>query len=451
METVLLYIVTALAVLLVVLVIALFAQKRPGNPEDVLRRLDTYEKLLGKSGEDFRNEFVRNREESSGSSQKLRQELNKSLLDFQTSVNAKFDSLTKQTGDSVTGGLSKFIAALSAKLDTLTKNTEDTLRKEQQEVQNRLQEIQKSNEQKLDQMRQTVDEKLQGTLETRLNNSFKLVSQQLEAVQKGLGEMQNLASDVGGLKRALSNVKVKGMVGEYQLETLLSEILTANQYEKNAHPNPEKTENVVEYAVKIPAKDVKQGYIYLPIDSKFPTASYEKLLADYDAADKAAVDADRKTLESDIRKFAKDVSSKYIETPYTTNFAIIFLPFESLYAEVIRVPNLFQQIQNDYHVTITGPTTLDAFLNSLQMGFRTLAIENETNHVWELLGAVRTQFGKFGEVLEATKKKLDQASKEIDNAGTRSRVIERKLREVEELPADKAHKVLELEGEAGDA
>ena len=280
-----------------------------------------------------------------------------------------------------------------------------------------------------------------------MNSSFELVSKQLEAVQKGLGEMQTLASDVGGLKRALTNVKSAGGMGEVQLEALLNDVLSPAQFEKNAHPNPSNSRCVVEFAVKLPSKDTSKEFIYLPIDSKYPAAVWDKLTLAYEAGDKAEIENQRKELVTDIKKFAKDIKEKYIQEPYTTNFGVMFLPFEGLYSEVTRIPGLFQQIQDDFKVTIAGPTTLNAFLNSLQMGFRTLAIQKETSKVWELLGSVKTEFGKFGDVLAATKKKLEQASTEIERAETRTRVIEKKLAKVETLPENPKENLIESDEE----
>ena len=354
---------------------------------------------------------------------------------FQNSINDKFDTLTKNTHDSMTNGLTKFMDTLSRQLENLTKTTQETLNHQQQSVQTSLKTIQESNEKKLEEMRVTVDEKLQSTLEKRLTGSFEIVTKQLEAVQKGLGEMQNLASDVGGLKRALTNVKTAGGMGEVQLEALLSQMLSPEQFVKNAHPNPNNAKKVVEFAVKIPSKTADDEFVLLPIDSKYPAAVWDKLSLAYDNADKDEIEAQKKALVTDIKKMAKDIKEKYIEVPYTTDFGLMFLPFEGLFAEVMRVPGLFQQIQDEYKVTIAGPTTLGAFLNSLQMGFRTLAIQKETSKVWDLLGSVKTEFGKFGDVLEATKKKLDAASTEIGKAEVRSRAIEKKLKNVDALPA----------------
>ena len=297
-------------------------------------------------------------------------------------------------------------------------------------------------------MRATVDEKLQTTLEKRLTSSFELVTKQLEAVQKGLGEMQNLANDVGGLKRALTNVKTAGGMGEIQLETILTDFLSVEQFEKNAHPNPSNPRKVVEFAVKIPSKDTERDFIYLPLDSKYPATVWDNLSQAYEQGDKAKIEALRKQLETEIKKFAKDIKDKYIEVPYTTDFGILFVPFESLYAELNRIPGLIQTLQNETKVTVAGPSTLTALLNSLQMGFRTLAIQKETSKVWDLLGAVKTQFEKFGTVLEKTKEKLQTAAKEIENAEHRSKQIEKKLTKISALPdeADSA-KLLDIEDE----
>lgn len=348
----------------------------------------------------------------------------------------------------MTSNLTKFMSTLSERLDSLSKVTQENLTKQQETVQNSLKNIQDSNEKKLEQMRATVDEKLQSTLEKRLTSSFELVTKQLEAVQKGLGEMQNLASDVGGLKRALSNVKTAGGMGEVQLETILSDFLSVEQFEKNAHPNPSNPRKVVEFAVKIPSKNTEKEYIYLPIDSKYPATVWDNLTMAYEQGDKDQIDALRKQLETEIKKFAKDIKEKYIEVPYTTDFGILFVPYESLYAELNRIPGLVQKLQNELKVTIAGPSTLTALLNSLQMGFRTLAIQKETSKVWDLLGAIKTEFGKFGTVLQKTKEKLQSATSEIEKAETRSRQIERKLTKIDALPdADASKKMLEIEAD----
>jgi DNA recombination protein RmuC len=363
--------------------------------------------------------------------------LNKELKSVQDSVYTS----TKESREELSISLKTFEERSSAKIEVLTKDTKEGLEKTRDAVEKKLADIQQGNEKKLDEMRQTVDEKLHKTLETRLSESFKLVSERLELVQKGLGEMQTLASDVGSIKNVLSNVKNKGVLGEYQLGAILEQVLTPNQYDLNVKIKEGSRENV-EFAVKIPSKEDANKIIWLPIDAKFPTADYEILLDAYESGEKETVAQAQKELKAKIEKFAKSIHEKYIDPPNTTEFGIMFLPFEGLYAEVLRIPGLFENIQKTYRVTITGPTTVSAFLNSLQMGFRSLAVEKRTSEIWGLLDAVKTEFGKFGEVLQKTKEKLDSASKEIDKAGVRSRAIERKLREVQTLPEGKAQKLL---------
>ena len=435
METIiLLSVITVLALVGIILSIILIRKSKNTDSEIISDKLGVYEKKLEVYEKNLKDEFALNRKETSESTAASRKENTETLMKFQDSINGKFDTLTKNTQDSMTNSLTRFMETLSTRLDTLTKTTQDTLNQQQQTVQTSLKSIQDSNEKKLEEMRVTVDEKLQSTLEKRLTGSFEIVTKQLEAVQKGLGEMQNLASDVGGLKRALTNVKTAGGMGEVQLEALLSQILSPEQFVKNAHPNPNNSKKVVEFAVKIPSKTADDEFVLLPIDSKYPAAVWDKLSLAYDNADKDEIEAQKKTLVTDIKKMAKDIKEKYIEVPYTTDFGLMFLPFEGLFAEVMRVPGLFQQIQDEYKVTIAGPTTLGAFLNSLQMGFRTLAIQKETSKVWDLLGSVKTEFGKFGDVLAKTKKKLAEASNTIDAAEVRSRAIEKQLSKVEALP-----------------
>ncbi len=420
--------VIAVAVVGVVLGFVLLRKKR--NDSDVLvpERLDSFERSL-------RDEFARNRKETAESNFAARKENSANLMAFQNSVNAKLDALTKNTQESLTVNLTKFMQTLSVQIEGLSRRTQESLNAQQDKVQSGLRMIQESNEKKLEQMRVTVDEKLQSTLERRLTGSFEIVTRQLEAVQKGLGEMRTLAGDVGGLKRALMNVKTAGGIGEVQLESLLSQILSPEQFLRNAHPNPRNPGRVVEFAVKIPSKTSAGEYVLLPVDSKYPAAVWDRLAAAYENADRDEIEAQKKALVSDIRKMARDIKEKYIEVPYTTDFGLMFLPFEGLFAEVMRIPGLFSQLQDEFKVTVAGPTTLGAFLNSLQMGFRTLAIQRETSRIWELLGSVRAEFGRFGTVLEATKKKLEAAHSEIERAETRTRVIEKKLTEVESIPA----------------
>jgi DNA recombination protein RmuC len=262
--------------------------------------------------------------------------------------------------------------------------------------------------------------------------------------------MQNLATGVGDLKRVLSNVKTKGVLGEYQLGAILEQLLAPGQYAENVRTKEGSRENV-EFAIKLPSKDDANRSIWLPIDSKFPTVDYETLMSAYDSADAQIIERSKKDLEGKIKKFAKDIRDKYIDPPNTTEFAVLFLPFEGLYAEVLRIPGLFESLQNEYKITIAGPTTVSAFLNSLQMGFRSLAVERRTSEIWDLLGAVKTQFGKFAEVLEATKKKLDSAGEDLAKTGTRSRQIERRLKDVQSLPEADARALLgDLKAEAAE-
>lgn len=439
METIIfLSVVTVLLLISIVLSIVLIRRSHNTDSGIISDRLTVYEQKLEFYEKNLKDEFERNRKETSESTSATRKENTENLMKFQDSINGKFDILTKNTHESMTNNLTKFMETLSQRLDALTKTTQDTLNHQQQTVQTSLKSMQESNEKKLEEMRVTVDEKLQSTLEKRLTGSFQVVQKQLEAVQKGLGEMQNLASDVGGLKRALTNVKTAGGMGEVQLEALLAQMLSPEQFVKNAHPNPNNSKKVVEFAVKIPSKTSDEEYVLLPIDSKYPAAVWDKLSLAYENADKDEIEIQKKSLVADIKKMAKDIKEKYIEAPYTTDFGLLFLPFEGLFAEVMRIPGLFQQIQDDFKVTIAGPTTLGAFLNSLQMGFRTLAIQKETSKVWDLLGSVKTEFGKFGDVLAKTKKKLAEASNTIDAAEVRSRAIEKHLSKVEMLPQNES-------------
>lgn len=437
METMIfLSVISVMVVVSIILSLVLIGKTKQSDSGALSERLDKYEEKVDVFGLSLKEEFDRNRKESAENASISRKESTDSLMAFQNSVNGKLDAMSKNTQDSLTTNLIKFMDSLSSRLDVLTKTTQDTLNHQQQTVQTSLKNIQDSNEKKLEEMRVTVDEKLQSTLERRLIGSFEIVTKQLEAVQKGLGEMQNLASDVGGLKRTLTNVKTAGGMGEVQLEALLSQMLSPEQFVKNAHPNPSNSKKVVEFAVKIPSKTADDEYVLLPIDSKYPAAVWDKLSLAYENADKDEIESQKKALVTDIKKMAKDIKEKYIEVPYTTDFGLMFLPFEGLFAEVMRIPGLFQMIQDDYKVTIAGPTTLNAFLNSLQMGFRTLAIQKETSKVWDLLGSVKSEFGKFGDVLEATKKNLKTATNAIEKCETRSRAIERKLKTVEVLPGN---------------
>src|SRR6266536_877985 len=298
----------------------------------------------------------------------------------------------------------------------------------------RLTQLQEDNSRQIDKMRATVDEKLQGTLEKRLGESFKLVSDRLEQVHQGLGAMQQLASDVGGLQKVLTNVRARGGWGEMQLGALLEQVLTSDQFARNVKTRDESNENV-EFAIKLPGEE-NGTPVWLPIDAKFPTEDYHRLLGAQEKGDLVAIDEAMKSLEAQLKKSARDICQKYINPPKTTDFALMFLPTEGLYAEAIRRVGLAEQVQRDCRVVFAGPTTLVALLNSLQMGFRTLAIQKRSSEVWNLLAGVKTEFGKFGEALSAVKEKIDQASRKIEDVDVRSRAITKKLRDVEELPSN---------------
>jgi len=335
-------------------------------------------------------------------------------------------------------------AAAQAQTEVALRRFSETLAERLQALsdanERRLAALQEGNERKLEQMRATVDEKLQSTLDQRLGESFRLVSERLEQVHKGLGEMQSLAIGVGDLKRVLTNVKTRGILGEVQLGALLDQLLTIDQYDSNVVTVPGSNDRV-EFAVRMPGAG-EHAQLYLPIDAKFPIEDYQRLLDAQEAADADAAALAGRALEMRVREEAKRIRSKYVAPPHTTDFAVLFLPTEGLYAEVIRRPGLFESLQRDHHVTVAGPTTLTALLNSLQMGFRTLAIAQRSSEVWTLLGAVKTEFGKFGAVLDKTRKKLNEASNVIDQASVRTRAIERKLRGVETLNGDEAQQLL---------
>ena len=370
-----------------------------------------------------------------------RTEQSKRLTEFEQSMIAKLSHMAYTQQEQLTGVTrmnneinAKMIEAVDKKLESIRLAMEGKLK-----------EMQADNAEKLEKMRLTVDEKLHKTLEERLGQSFKLVSERLEQVHKGLGEMQSLAVGVGDLKRVLSNVKTRGVMGEIQLENILEQILSAEQYEKNVRTNPN-TRDVVEFAIKLPGKETDGGVVYLPVDSKFPLDAYYNLLEAYDKADVNEIEQAGRTVEAAIKKSAKDIRDKYIYSPNTTDFGIMFLPIEGLYAEVVRRPQLLEALQREYKIVVTGPTTLAALLNSLQMGFRTLAIERRSGEVWKILAAVKTEFNKFGEVLEKAQKKITEAGTEIERlVGTRSKRIIRQLNQVGELKQDMADEILRID------
>jgi DNA recombination protein RmuC len=381
-----------------------------------------------------KHEMALNRGESGKTAKDARDEMTLSLRSFgdliSKSMNTSGDLQKSQLG-TFSDNLNKLTVSIDQKIDML--NTRSSLKMDQMRdtLEKKISELQTGNEKKLDEMRATVDEKLQKTLETRLGESFKLVSERLEAVHKGLGDMQQLATGVGDLKKVLTNVKSRGVLGEYQLQNLLEQLFTPDQYARNVKTKSG-SQALVEFALKLPGREDQT--LWLPIDSKFPKEDFELLMNAYDNGNTEMIEECRKNFVRGIKKCALDISSKYIDPPNTTDFAILFLPFESLYAEVLRTPGLFETIQKECKINIAGPTTLSAFLSSLQMGFRTLAIEKRSSEVWELLGAVKSEFGLFGSILEKTQKKLQEASNVMDSARQRSRVIERKLKSVQELP-----------------
>jgi DNA recombination protein RmuC len=455
-----------LLILIIVLIIVLLRKGSNSFLDEVKNRLNEFEKYLIKYESLVKDEFVRNRDDFNKNSKDSREELNTIFKNFTNILEQRLKNIqdvvtnsAKENRIELSNSLKSFEEKFSInvkdfnelqkqkfdnlinKQDDLTLKTEAKLEKLREVIEQKLKSIQEDNNIKLEKMRETVDEKLHKTLETRLGESFKIVSERLELVQKGLGEMQTLATGVGDLKKVLSNVKTKGVLGEYQLENILEQLMTPEQYSKNVKTKKQ-SNDMVEFAIKLPSKDDSNKILWLPIDAKFPSEDYELLMNAYDTGDTVSIEKGKKALEQKIKSFAKDIKGKYIDPPNTTDFAIMFLPFEGLYAEILRIPGIFETIQKDYKITIAGPTTISAFLSSLQMGFRSLAVEKRTSEIWDILGAVRTEFGKFGEVLEKTKTKLEQASKEIENAGVRSRAIEKKLKNVQELPKEDSMKLL---------
>jgi len=390
-------------------------------PEIEKKFREGYDKL----DEQVKKEFQRNREETGLQQRNLREEVFSSFKKFEDSLFHQFTTF-------------------SERLEKLTQMNEKKFEELKEKVEQKLQQLLENNSQKLEEMRVTVDEKLHSTLEKRLGESFKLVSDRLEQVHKGLGEMQTLAVGVGDLKKVLTNVKSRGTWGEIQLENLIDQLLTPEQFAKNIATKKGSNDRV-EFAIKMPGRsNNKDEVLWLPIDAKFPMEDYQRLQIAQEAVDLTAIEEASKALENRIKGEAKSIFEKYLDPPNTTDFALMFLPVEGLFAEVLRRPGLIEKLQNEYKVVLTGPTTLTAILNSLQMGFRTLAIEKRSSEVWNLLGVIKTEFVKFGDILEKTQKKLAEASNTIDDASKRSRSIERRLRDVQELPQGENQSSLEL-------
>ncbi len=384
----------------------------------------------------IRNEFLINREEFSKSLKENRQELTQGLERLTEKMELKLVSLNDTLNVTAKENRGELKINLKEFQDAFSKNVKefnDLQRQKFDQMNQNQEELVKTTEIRLEKMRETVDEKLHKTLEERLGKSFETVTQQLLQVQKGLGEMQHLASGVGDLKKVLSNVKTRGILGEIQLGNILEQILSLEQYESNVKTK-KGSDALVEFAIKLPGKDANDSAVYLPIDAKFPQEDYVRLQTAYDAGDASAIDASIKALVQSVKRFAKEISSKYIDPPNTTDFGIMFLPIEGLFAEIVRQPNLITDLQRDYKIVITGPTTLAAMLNSLQMGFKTLAIQKRSSEVWNVLSSVKKEFTTFGGVLEKAQKKLNEANNEIETlVTTRSRMMLSKLRNVEQL------------------
>lgn len=424
MSDLLLYVVTGLLIINLVILIIIMNAGSAGRLIKLEARFEAMDKNIEKLDRTIKDEMLRNREELAGSNKTFNGMISAQMSEISSLQRNQLDIFSKQ-------------------LASLTQTNEYKLDKMRETIEEKLKQLQEDNSRKLDQMRSTVDEKLNATLEQRLGESFKLVSERLEMVHKGLGEMQTLATGVGDLKRVLTNVKTRGTWGEIQLGNILEQILTSEQYSKNVATKKDSSERV-EFAVKLPGRDEMNGeVIWLPIDAKFPQEDYQRLLDAQEQGNTALAEESAKALELKVKSFAKDIRDKYIDPPGTTDFGIMFLPTEGLYAEVLRRPGLCDCLQREYRIVTAGPTTLIALLNSLQMGFRTLAIEKRSSEVWTLLGAVKTEFGRFGDILDKTQKKLQEASNTIEDAARKSRSIGRKLKNVQELSVNDSATLLE--------
>ncbi len=452
---------------IVVVIILILTVKPPQNNDALLSKIDNLENNTARVEASVKDEIRASRNELSTLQKENRMELAGNLESFQKTFIDTLNSISKtqieqlkNITDSNQNSLSQLNKTIEDKISALISKTDenskisreelsvnlkyfnDQLKERFSEVEKKQGELIISTEQKLEKMRETVDERLQKTLEARLGQSFELVSNQLKSVEQGLGEMKNLAQDVGGLKKVLSNVKMRGGIGEVQLEMLLSQILAPEQYDSNVKTK-HGSSDLVEFAIKLPGKDDGQGIVYLPIDAKFPKDAYEQLVDAYESADINLIDSATKNIENVIKKMAKDIKEKYIDPPHTTDFGIMFLPFESIYAEVIRHTALIESLQRDFKIVITGPTTLAAILNSLQMGFKTLAIQKRSSEVWNVLKAVKTEFAEFGKVLTNAQDKISKANEEIDKlVGTRTRKIQLRLKNIETLNPEEARQII---------
>jgi len=398
-------------------------------------KLDVLQNLQERTDRSVRDEIVKFRAEIQAQAHQERAELSGSLKSFGDSVQKSMAEIA---------GLQRCqLEGFAAQLALLTTMNEQKMEAVRLIVDEKLKQIQEDNARQLDRMRETVDEKLQSTLEKRLGESFKQVSERLEQVHQGLGDMRNLAADVGDLGKVLKNVKLRGTWGEVQLGALLEEMLAPEQYAKNVKIH-EHGNDFVEFAIKLPGQgNLQSDHVLIPVDAKFPVEDYSRLLDAQEKADTAAADNAAKQLETSIKKAAKDISQKYLAPPKTTDFGIMFLPSEGLYAEIIRRTALVQLLQREYHIIVSGPSTFAAFLNSLQMGFRSLAIQKRSGEVWKVLGEIKTAFGKFGDTLDAVHKRLEQATNSVDDARKKSKTIRSKLRSMEVLPDASAEVLLE--------
>lgn len=419
-----------LYIILILLVIGIALQvvqlrRRSVDFSPLDSRLDAIKEAQERTDRSLRDEIARSRTEMQAQAQRERAELAGSLQSFGETVQKSIAEITRLQNEQ----LESFARQLSLLTATNEKKMEDI----RIQVDNRLKQISEDNARQLDRMRETVDEKLQGTLEKRLGESFKQVSERLELVHQGLGDMRSLAAGVGDLKKVLTNVKSRGTWGEVQLGALLEEMLAPEQYARNVKIH-EHGSDFVEFAIKLPGRDDSSEPTWIPVDAKFPVEDYSRLVDAQERADVAAAEEALRQLDAGIKKSARDISQKYLLPPKTTDFGIMFLPSEGLYAEVIRRQALVQQLQRDHHIVVTGPSTFAAFLNSLQMGFRTLAIQKRSGEVWKVLGEVKTAFGRFGDTLDAVHKKLEQAATSVEDARKKSKTLQNKLRSVEALP-----------------
>lgn len=433
----LLILVAVLLVVALVLLVVLFLRPPRADLSPIDARLAALDAGQAQIGRALHDDMAMVRTEATAQGRALREEVGESVARLGSALNAgigQAGEVQNERLDALARSQSERLQAFAAQLGTMSESTERRMEALRQSVEERLRVLQEDNASKLEQMRATVDERLQGTLEARLGESFRAVSERLEQVHRGLGEMQALASGVGDLKKVLTNVKTRGTWGEVQLGALLEQVLAPGQYEANVATKPGSGERV-EFAIKLPGRERDDTEVlWLPIDAKFPQEDYQRLIEAADRGNAEAVEAAARQLETRVKLSARDIHDKYIDPPHTTDFGVLFLPTEGLYAEVLRRPGLADVVQRDSRVVVAGPTTLWAILNSLQMGFRTLAIEKRSSEVWAVLGTVKTQFAKFGVLLEGVQKKLQEASNKMDAVARQSRTIQRNLRDVQELP-----------------